>query len=442
MGRAVCFPMTRGQGEAYRDLETPTILFVGGLGSGKSVTGALKAWQLSEVNAPVPTLFVEPTYQQIQRVAVEHIRAIFRRWGLWRFATYNKNERSIEWPCRRGTARIWLINGSDPENAAGPNAGAAVIDEAGLSKIHGDFKTQIYARVRDRNAQVRQIVNVGTPDMGKRGWFYEESLKPRNEVHVIRAKTTDNYFNPPGYADKRLAGLDDVNRRRYCDGEFIDFYGRVYTHFEDRHVKQAPTDEEIRDRFGEHIMFCDFGSGIMAWGFGVVFKIGSKEILHVTGEQVLEGGGLSTITARDKAKQYLAEEFTRIYGRPFDGDEAAQRTKVYCDASGDFGSATDVAILEQGGFRVRHMRRNPRVMDRVNCVQNKLFLKELFIDEHRAPYITRCLRLQGYDEKGEPEKGRAREGSKGLDHGADALGYAVAYRWPIETGETRVIDVH
>lgn len=444
----VTFPLLPVQARALGDLRSHTICVVGGYASGKSVVAGLKGWQLAELNAPVPILFVEPSYEHIERVAWEILRELFGRVGLLPYVRYNRQRREVTWPTSDGReARIWFVNGADAENKAGPTVAGAIVDEAGLSKIKSDVAQQILARVRSPDAKMLQVVCLGTPDQGKRGWFYE--LACREDVRLLRARTTENHFLPEGYVDQRLAGMDELNRRRYCDGEFVDLYGRVYTQFdEERHIRPTPSDDDILERHCEHVMMCDFGAGIMAWSFGLIWKRNRKEILHITGEQVLEGsavgGGVDTIVARDMAKERLAAEYTRIYrrksGEPITPDEAAARTVVYADASSKNASASDISILEQGGFRVRTHNRNPRVRNRVNAVQRKFSLDEFFIDDKRAPYVAKCFRLQGYDQKGEPEKSRGRIGSKGLDHGCDGPGYLVEYRWPVESGENWSAD--
>lgn len=443
---AVICSLTKAQAALLEDESSTVLGFVGGIGSGKTRGLAIKTNRLAEANAPVPVAFVEPTFRMVKAVAEESFRELWLEWGIWNRVKYNRNDHTFEFPINGKTARIWLVNGSDHESMAGPNLGAAVIDEAGLSKIRPEFAQQMQQRVRHPKALLKQFVAGGTPDMGKRGWFYEMMEgDPAPGTRLIRARTADNYFLDEDYVATRFAGMDPVNRRRYLEGEFLDLYGRVYTQYEpERHHLERPTDDDYRRRHLEHTMFCDFGTGVQAWGFGHVEEIDGERACHATGEQVLEGG-VDTQDAGDRAAAFLAGRYSEIYGRPLNPKQAASMTTVYCDPAGGElfkGSMADVRILERIGFKVEHLFRHTSVKQRVSCVQQALFLNRFFVDPELCPYLDRCLRLQGYDEYGRPEKGRTRDGAKGLDHMIDAAGYWIQIIAPVDDGGAYEFDAH
>ncbi len=438
--------LLKAQRELLDDETSPVLGFVGGIGSGKTRALAVKATRLAEVNAPIPVVFVEPTFRMVKKVAVETFRELWSEWGIWPRVKYNRNDHTFEFPINGKTARIWLINGSDPEAAAGPNLAAGLIDEAGLSKIKAEFAQQIQWRIRHPKAKLKQFVPAGTPDMGKRGWFFEMMEgDPEKGTRLIRARTADNFFLDENYISTRFAGMDPVNRRRYLEGEFLDLYGRVYTQYDpERHCLPRPTDEEYRRRNLEHIMFCDFGTGVQAWGFGHVDDQDGIKTCHATGEQVLEGG-IDTQDAGDRAARFLAERYSEIYQRPFSQRQAASMTTVYCDPAGSElfkGSMADVRILERIGFPVEHLIKHTSIKQRVSSVQQALFKSQFYVDKKLCPYLDRCMRLQGYDEYGKPEKGRTRDGAKGLDHMVDAAGYWIQIILPLEDSGAYQFDAH
>ena len=455
--------------ELVADVQSNLIGVSGGFGSAKTHGAAIKTLALAEVNAPIPVLFAEPTYPLITKTAVPMFREILVDWGLWKKTRYAKRDQQLIIPMNGKECHIWFINAGDADALAGPNVAAGVIDEAGLDDIKENAARQIRARIRHGKARVRQLIAIGTPDQGKRGWFYDwfadrpsrsrgskllsktkrgevwEYLEGKGEtehkvrVRLMRAPTRENYFNPPDYIAAALGGLDEVNRKRYEEGEFIDLHGRVYTQYdEDVHCVEL---DDLGQ--GEPVMMCDFGSGIMAWGFGEIVQTVDDygepiEVLRVIGEQILEGN-VDTGDAGKQARAWWRQYFFEHLGEHVEDEAAASMVTAYGDPSGgpEFkGSMSDFKILEGLGFATsyRPAKFRPKVKDRVNSLQEKLRRVEFFIDGRRAPYLEKCLRLQGYNARGTPEKWRGRDGAKGLDHGNDAISYLTERRWRVSSG--------
>ena len=108
---------------------------------------------------------------------------------------------------------------------------------------------------------------------------------------------------------------------------------------------------------------------------------------------------------------------------------AGHAITVYPDASGASRKSvnaqeSDHAILKQAGFIVRANPANPAVRDRVNAV-NKI-MPQWRVNTDACPVLVESLEKQAYDKNGEPSK------DGGHDHACDALGYHIAYRWPIQ----------
>jgi hypothetical protein len=106
---------------------------------------------------------------------------------------------------------------------------------------------------------------------------------------------------------------------------------------------------------------------------------------------------------------------------------------VYPDASAKnrnaAGLETSMIQLKQSGFRVIVNAANPRVGDRVNCVnsmfQNAHGQRRYKVNNRTCPTFVHSLERQGWI-NGEPDKSNAIN-----DHVLDAAGYFICKMYPI-----------
>lgn len=410
--------------------------FVGGWGAGKTHGGALKAIQLAIANAPHPVLLVAPTFRHLEDALLVEIKKILRAWGVWDRARYHRHDHKLFFRIGGQDCELWLRHARDPDSLAGPSVAAALIDEAGL--INDEIFNQVDARIRIREAPVRQLVATGTGDRGRSGWFFDIfEGSPLEGATLIRAPTWENVCLPDDYVTQRLGHLDQILYERYAAGQFVDLEGRVYSQYRaEKHNRICDNPQQ-----GQLAFFVDFGAYVMVWGLARILK----GQVHVIDELVREN--VDTLEMTRLAKDWLAEKLKQWDGSAWNVDDAAAEAVIYCDpAGGDRMSSktslSDVAICRQAGFQVFHRQRHPAIRDRVNAVQAKLASGGLLIDVSRAPYVGRCVADQKYGTDGMPEKGRPRERTRGLDHGSDALGYLIEYEWPCEVSERRVVRYH
>lgn len=397
-----------------------TIAVVGGYGSGKSRGIDAKVIDLARMNAGVPVLYCMPTIDMLRDVAIPGVLGLLDDYGFLDGEDfhYRKRDREIRIHFSEGTGIIRFRPTTDPRRIVGANIAAAVVDEC--EDNPEDSINQIKRRLRHPKAKCRQLVLCGTPEsMG--GLFYRECEgAPDADTHVIRMSSVDNVFVDASYARNLLSSLSEEERDLYVHGKFVARRGRIYTHLDEdscfRDLSRAALS-------GEYVMGCDFGKGVMSWVFGVVVD----EMLYIIGEYAKEQ--VDTHTASRDVRRWWKEYFA-AQGLEFDEHAAASQVTAYCDPAGQNGSASDVRILQDVGFNARWHKTHPRIRDRINAVQERLMRNLIAIDDELAPYLSRCLRGQCYDRHGKPEKGRPREGLRGLDHANDALGYLVEFRWP------------
>jgi len=397
------------QFDLITDNESKMICLAGGYGSGKTA-GAIH-WAISRgfENAGLTGLWIEPTYQLVKRVAIPDIKAQLEAMEI----PYIEHvaDMALTIGPKGQTFKIYFHSGQQPERIVGQSVAWAVIDEAAL--VSEMVFRNVLARVRHPESKSLQICCVSTPE--GRNWLWNKfENEPALGSRLIRAKTADNPHLPAEYLDHLKEQYTDSEFEQYCQGHFIAKSGTVYRLDRDRHFAQCQD-----PMLGEIVIGADFNIAKMAWCLASV----DGETLHVFDEHI----GYNR-TTQEQAE--LLDDRLRILFRQAGLRYETRRITIYCDASGasrkTSASRSDVAILRSFGWRVRHNPANPLIRDRVSSVNAKLKNGTLLIDNVKAKYFAKCIEQQSYDAAGQPEKGD-------LDHGSDALGYAVAQLWPIRS---------
>jgi hypothetical protein len=113
---------------------------------------------------------------------------------------------------------------------------------------------------------------------------------------------------------------------------------------------------------------------------------------------------------------------------------------IYPDASGQnrktSASETDAQILRGAGHLVFVNHSNPSIKDRVNCVNNLFDKRRLLVNVSKCPNLTKALEQQAWDNKTQlPEKSDAHPAN---DDYNDALGYLIAYKYPIAARDYQI----
>ncbi len=187
--------------------------FVGGIGSGKTYSGAVKC-----LSMPPRTdiLVCAPTY-------------VMLRDGAWRTfwdvcAPYVKkhNQQRFETILHNGTKITWRAT-LFPERLRGINAGAIWIDEAGY--VNETAWKVILGRLR-REPGVMWLTS--TPK-GKKHWLYDVLVgKPDNHTEMFHSPTRENTFLPDAYLELTAKNYGGTYKAQELDGQFVDFSGTKF----------------------------------------------------------------------------------------------------------------------------------------------------------------------------------------------------------------------
>ncbi len=401
---------------------------VAGIRGGKTHAGAFKTllYAISHPCGPDEMhLVCSPTYQ-MSKVPVEKIfkllydKAIFPICPLIRFI---RSERVfILAAADGGVTRIKVLSLHDPNKARGIKALSAWIDEgAYITKEAWDV---IQGRLADSNGPVW----ITTTPAGYNFIYelYEKAVKERDEgipldereVRFIHWRSVQNTFvKQEGFA--RLSeNFDARTVAQEMDAKFIKMAGLVYHAFSKaRNVQSAPINNKLPLWVGQ-----DFNVTMMASSFSQPYRNRAGALGNaIVHERLAPDSGTEALCV------YLEEFCTK---HRFKKDQVT----IFPDASGKARSTTgksDHELLKAAGFRVKTLRRNPLVKDRINCMNGLLLprngVPRKIIDPSCVQHI-RSYSKQIYKPDSDPPEP---DKEHGLDHIMDADGYTSWINFPL-----------
>lgn len=397
-------------------------LLVGGYGCGKTIMLCKHQIALALHNAPAPAAIVSPSFPMAsETVDVQMHNLLAGKASLFEGFRWEHNQsRHVYRMSYHGRlARVIVYSGEYPDRLKGPNLGSAAIDEPFIQE-EATF-VQMNARVRHPRARIKCIDLGGTPEQLNWGYrLVHGNLAKKHDVGYVRADTRANLALTPDYAKRQLSAMDDKTAAAYVRGEFVNLgSGLVYYAFvQGNNVKtlEMPEDAELG---------CGMDFNVDPMAFLIFWHVESPvPHLHIMREYELPNADT------EYAAQVAMEAFPRL-------------RHVYPDATGRKrdtkapGGKTDFHFLEQAGLRVETWASNPRRRDRYNAVNGALKDRGLGL----GPMLTiepRCEHLieylQTYSHELMPKQ-------KALSHLLDALGYPIAFLYPVDKGAFGVYRV-
>ena len=166
------------QGE-FHDSMDPNVYLSAGYGAGKTYSLCMKAFRLMSLNKRIPGGFLAPDLKMFKRDVIPTFKQICRD-NLIPFK-YHKQESVLEFPTTR--TLIYVFHSEDDgDSIRGPNLGFGLINEVTMCS-KGAFDAFL-ARVRIKEAPVRQIAMSGTPEGFN--WTYDYFIaNPRSDTRLI-----------------------------------------------------------------------------------------------------------------------------------------------------------------------------------------------------------------------------------------------------------------
>jgi predicted phage terminase large subunit-like protein len=203
--------------------------FVGGRGAGKSFVGALDMLLRAEDDCLYGVY--APTYPMLKDSSWRAFLEIGRK--LRFLKAVNKSEMRIT---LGNGAEVIFRSVDDPERARGPNLSGAWLDEASL--MDQEAFTIVIACLREGGKQ-GWLSATFTP-RGRQHWTYETFGTNRPNTALFHARTSDNVFLPPAFAETLRAQYPSQFARQELEGEFVELIGNVFRREWFRTVESAP----------------------------------------------------------------------------------------------------------------------------------------------------------------------------------------------------------
>lgn len=393
------------------DLPNFVKVLVGGYGCGKTMIFCKRLISLALLNAPCPVAAVSPTFPQARETTIATFKELLngKRQILGRafFWSYNNTSHQFTIKYCGRTARILVYSGENPDALKGPNLAAAGIDEPFIQDI-GVYK-QILARIRHPDAVHKELCITGTPE--QLNWGYDLCLgkdKEMQDVGFVQASTRQNKALDPNYVKQLEASYSTAEAEAYIDGSFKNLAsGQVYYAFDQRNVlsqKKIPPDAE--------------------WGVGMDFNVDpmafvvfwhTENAMHVV--QEFEMPNADT----EQACQELREQWYSDKLREVFPDASGQQRRTSAS-----GGKTDFTYLKLAGFDIRCKGNNPLIKDRYNAVNGLLKARN---GKVRLTIEPSCVKLTKYLAQYSHE---TKNKQKEMSHLLDALGYPIAYLFPVD----------
>ena len=396
--------------------------YVAGFGSGKTWVGcsgiAAHFWQHPKINQG----YFAPTYPQIRDIFYPTMEEVAFTMGLrTKIKSADHEVEMYEGSRYRGT--VICRSMEKPTTIVGFKIGHALVDELdvmNMAKAEMAWR-KIIARMRYKEPGVINGIDVTTTPEGFKFVYQQfvKEIRQRPELAslygLIQASTYDNEANlPDGYIESLFQSYPPQLIDAYLRGKFVNLTsGAVYPDF-CRTLNNCDTKIEYREPL--HIGM-DFNVNKMA----AVIHVLRNDEPHA----VLE---LTRVRDTPTMCEMIRDRFA------LDGHEI----NIYPDASGNNTSSkgaslSDIQIIKDAGFIVHAHDSNPRVKNRINSVNamilNGFGQRRYKVNTAACPDYTESLEQQVYDKNGEPDK------STGHDHAADAGGYFITYRWPLDRGQ-------
>jgi PBSX family phage terminase large subunit len=372
-----------------------SVLFCGGLGSGKTYSGAVWAAYMALTYPGCRGMITANTHSQLRKATLTQFFSILESMGVKFRYLINSNEIHIQ-----GGSIIYAYSMENYDNLRGVEVGWCWSDECAFYK---EIAYQVLrGRIRDKRGTCQWK---GTTTPNGFNWLYDRFvMNPPTSSEIVYAKTTDNLDNlADSYVEELTQQYDKKLAQQELDGQFVNLTsGKVYYGFDrEKNVK------DLGDIKGHLIVGLDFNVNPLCGVYGIV----SKNLIYVVDELYMEDS--NTFKA---AKKILT-------------DKPGRYIQVVADSTGDRRKTnavnTDHEILRRAGLDVLKFR-NPYVKDRVNNI-NRLFDHEKIVIHPRCKKLILDLEQLVYDNKDDM-----------LSHISDALGYLAWKKFPLHKPKKQV----
>jgi predicted phage terminase large subunit-like protein len=272
--------------------------FIGGIGSGKTYAGAVKALMYAAEHPNTIGAVVAPTYRLLRDATLRVSEDVFGD------AIDVKNFSDFRFVLKNGS-EILYRTASNPDRLRGPNLHWVWIDEAAyVSRKTFDI---LLGRLRAPGAPNRLWLTT-TP----RGFDWIYRLYKEGKLSAHRASTTSNIFISPEYAERLRENYTAEMARQEIDGEFISNEGAV--------IKQELLVAQQVEPGGDSVRYWDLAvstgedadrtASVRMWFDGSRYYVGSLIVLKAPYPAVKER--IIETAVREGCRVYIESNATQL----------------------------------------------------------------------------------------------------------------------------------
>ena len=380
--------------------------YVGGFGSGKTYSFIRKTFinHITRKNKEGVSngWIIYPTYSLAQDVFIPPFLKLLEDKGIK--YDYNVSKNTIK--TIYGNIRIFQM--IKPDKIVGVSLSYCGFDEFDVSSYRYCETAFNKALGRMRDCDNPEIYITTTPE----GYKYTYTLmveKADDNKLLVRGKTKDNFYLPKTYLKLLEENYDKNLLKAYSEGQFVNLQqGSTYQFNRTTNVQPVQYDRSKPIRVA------------IDWNVDPEACVLAQVYEQQPQVRVFDCIALTHSGSGDLLTERMVNEIKRKYPN--------SEYIAYPDATGHKrGSSamfSDIDLLIKGGFKVKALKTNPRVIDRVNAV-NKSLDGNIIID-------PRCKGLIEDFEKTCNKEGTREidKSNKALTHFTDAFGYFIYWEFP------------
>lgn len=238
-------PPPQNRGEPWRSeflwyqselmlVDAEIILALWGIGTGKTLTGAVKFLTILLQHQGIWGMIISPTMPMFE----ENIRPILDELDRLWFGAYGW-KLIAKWTMRNGSLQAKLFNGSafmvrsgeKPSAIRGQTVGVIWIDELSSMRMADDVWKRAVGRCRGRGPQIKLITTTPLGDEGPIRMIRRRRKEGADNIFISRVKTSQNPYLSPQFLEEQRQSLSREEYLTECEAEIIPATGLVYADF-------------------------------------------------------------------------------------------------------------------------------------------------------------------------------------------------------------------
>ena len=382
--------------------------FCGGFGSGKTHSFLTSTFinLIGKVNKEGKSngLILYPTYNLADSVFVEAFREILERNGV----SYTYNIAAHKFKTTYGNIQIYQTR--YPQRIVGASYTYVGIDELDIETFKTAEITVQKALGRLRGCDDAELYITTTPEGFGYTWELMVNKYTDNKL-LVHGKTTDNPYLPESYIQSLRDNYDDKLLEAYINGNFVNLtQGATYYGFDrELHVGECKYNPNLPLHIGQ-----DFNNVPLSSTISQIYPNGQIKVIK---EITLSHGGDG-----DLPTQRMCDTIREMYPNNI--------YYSYPDATGSAKHSSsrfsDISVIRQNKFIVKVAHINPRVINRVNSVNNQFSKNNIKIDKGCSLLIRDFEQVTNKQGTREIDKS-----NHNLTHLSDAFGYFCNWIAPV-----------